>query len=151
VTRGRIESLCLQSAIWHPEAKDLDARGSLIEVVEICTRNDDARAALVTWGQAALKLNDREQFIGWSDVERAQRLGLVVQNRRTLVLADTRMPNLAPRALGSACRVLPEQWEQKHRYKPVLVETFTDIEQFEGTCYKAGGDLSWERRIYSPG
>lgn len=45
VTRGRIESLCLQSAIWHPEAKGLDARGSLIEVVEICTRNDDAWAA----------------------------------------------------------------------------------------------------------
>lgn len=97
--------------------------------------------AILTWGPAALKLNDREQFIGWSNVQRAQRLGLVVQNRRCFVLSETRMPNLASRALSLACRELPRHWEEKHGYKPVLAETFTDIEQFEGTCYKAAG---WE-------
>lgn len=112
-----------------------DVGRTLVQIVH----HKGRRAALVTWGPAALKLNDREQLIGWSDVQRAQRLGLVVQHRRMLVLADTRMPNLASRALGLACRALPEQWEQKHRYKPVLAETFTDIEQFEGTCYKAAG------------
>ena len=29
----------------------------------------------------------------------------------------------------------------KHGYRPLLAETFTDIENFEGTCYKAS---NWE-------
>jgi hypothetical protein len=97
--------------------------------------------AILVWGPAAMKLVDREEWVGWTSQQRSERLGLVVQNRRFLVLAQTRMPNLASRALGLALRALPEHWEAKHGYKPVLAETFTDIESFEGTCYKAAG---WE-------
>ncbi len=43
--RGRVESLCLQSAIWHPEAKGLSLEGSRIEAVTICERNEAAWAA----------------------------------------------------------------------------------------------------------
>ena len=60
-----------------------------------------------------------------------------MQNRRFLVLAKTRMPNLASRALALAVNALPAAWEQAHGYRPLLAETFTDIEAFEGTCYKA--------------
>jgi len=95
--------------------------------------------ALLVWGPAALKLADREEAVGWTDSQRAERLGLVVQNRRFLVLAKTRMPNLASRALALAVNALPAAWEQAHGYRPLLAETFTDIEQFEGTCYKAAG------------
>ena len=95
--------------------------------------------ALLVWGPAALKLADRDAAIGWTDSQRAERIGLVVQNRRFLVLAKTRMPNLASRALGLAVNALPEAWEQLHGFRPLLAETFTDIEQFEGTCYKAVG------------
>jgi hypothetical protein len=35
-----------------------------------------------------------------------------------------------------ALKALPEHWEQAHGYKPLLAETFSDIEQYEGTCYK---------------
>ncbi|MCK9588203.1 MAG: hypothetical protein M0Q93_02440, partial [Terrimicrobiaceae bacterium] len=55
-------------------------------------------------------------------------LGLVVQNRRFLVLSETRMPNLASRALGLSVRAPPGHWEDKHGYKPVLAETFTGIQ-----------------------
>jgi hypothetical protein len=96
-------------------------------------------AALLVWGPAAVKLLDRDEWVGWTHRQRAERLGLVVQNRRFLVLAETRMPNLASRALGMAVRRLPGQWEAAHGYRPVLAETFTDIEAFEGTCYKAAG------------
>jgi hypothetical protein len=98
-------------------------------------------AAILVWGPAAMKLADRDQWIGWTHLQRAERLGLVVQDRRFLVLSATRMPNLASRALGLAVRALPEHWEARHGYKPLLAETFTDIEAFEGTCYKAAG---WE-------
>jgi hypothetical protein len=43
--------------------------------------------------------------------------------------------------MGLALRHLPGQWEQQHGYRPLLAETFTDIESFEGTCYKAS---NWE-------
>jgi hypothetical protein len=92
--------------------------------------------ALLDWGPAALKLADREEWIGWTPRQRAERLGLVVLNRRFLVLGKTRMPNLACRSLALAIKALPEHWELAHGYKPLLAETFSDIEQSEGTCYK---------------
>jgi len=97
--------------------------------------------AILIWGPAAMKLIDRDEWIGWTHRQRAERLGLIVQNRRFLVLAETRMPNLASRAMGLALRHLPGQWQEKHGCRPLLAETFTDIESFEGTCYKAS---NWE-------
>jgi len=97
--------------------------------------------ALLVWGPAALKLADRDHDIGWTDSQRAERIGLIVQNRRFLVLANTRMPNLASRALALAVNALPAAWQAVHGYRPLLAETFTDIEAFEGTCYKAAGWL----------
>ena len=47
------------------------------------------------------------------------------------------MPHLASRAMGLALRHLPDHWQEKHGYYLLLAETFTDIESFEGTCYKA--------------
>ena len=97
--------------------------------------------ALLVWGPACLKLVDRDQWIGWTQQQRSERIGLTVQNRRFLVLSETRMPNLASRALGLAVRSLADHWKEAHGFSPVLAETFTDIESFEGTCYKASG---WE-------
>jgi hypothetical protein len=105
----------------------------LLQVVEY----EGESVALLDWGPATWKLADREEWIGWTAQQRAQRLGLVVLNRRFLVLAKTRMPNLASRSLALAIQALPEQWEQAHGYRPLLAETFSDIEQYEGTCYKA--------------
>lgn len=70
--------------------------------------------ALLVWGLAALKLTDRDADIGWTDSQRAERIGLVVQNRRFLVLTATRMPNLASRSLALAVNALPAAWEQAH-------------------------------------
>ena len=106
---------------------------TLVQIVHLRER----WAAIFLWGPAAMKLIDRDEWIGWTHRQRAERLGLIVQNRRFLVLAETRMPNLASRAMGLALRQLPEQWEEKHGFRPLLAETFTDIESFEGTCYKA--------------
>lgn len=97
---------------------------------------------LLTWGAACYALKDRDRWIGWSATQRAERLKLVVQNRRFLLLSDKgARPNLASQALGAAMRELPAHWRQVFGYEPVLAETFTDIERFAGTCYKASG---WE-------
>lgn len=116
---------------------DLAAGRGLLQVVEDAGR----WVALLDWGQASWKLADRDAHIGWTQRQRADRLALVVQNRRFLVLADARMPNLASRSLALATRALPEHWEAAHGHRPLMAETFTDIERFEGTAYKAAGWL----------
>ena len=95
---------------------------------------------LLAWGSACYALKDRDEWIGWNNTMRAERQKLIVQNRRFLVLKDKgQEPNLASRILGAAVRALPEEWEQEFGYRPVLGETFTDIELHKGTCYKAAG------------
>lgn len=79
-------------------------------------------AALLVWGPAAVKLLDRDEWVGWTHPQRAGCLGLLVQNRRFLVLADARMPNLASRSLALAVRHLPEHWESLWGYRPLLAK-----------------------------
>ncbi|HVU70558.1 MAG TPA: ISAs1 family transposase [Ktedonobacteraceae bacterium] len=110
----------------------------LRQVVE----RDGQAVALLVWGPACYALKDRDQWIGWSPAQRIERLKLLVQNRRFLVLADKgQSPNLASQAMGAALRQLPEQWRQRFGYRPLLAESFTDPEAYAGTCYKAS---NWE-------
>ena len=95
--------------------------------------------ALLLWGPCAYHLKYRDQWISWDAHTAKERRKLVVQNRRFLVLGKARKPNLASKSLALALKHLPLAWEEKHGYRPVLAETFTDPKQFEGTCYKASG------------
>ena len=95
---------------------------------------------LLAWGPACYALKDRDEWIGWHATHRAERQKLMVQNRRYLLLHERGTePNLASKVLAAAMRALPEQWQACFGYRPVLAETFTDIERFYGTCYKACG------------
>jgi hypothetical protein len=110
----------------------------LRQVVELNGR----AVALLVWGPACYSLKDRDQWISWSTVQRIERLKLIVQNRRFLVLADKgQCPNLASQAMGAALRCLPGQWFEQFGYRPLLAESFTDPEAYAGTCYKAS---NWE-------
>jgi len=110
----------------------------LRQVVEMAQKP----VALLVWGPACYALKDRDDWISWSKVQRLERLKLIVQNRRFLVLADKgQSPNLASQAMGAALRALPEQWRERFGYRPLLAESFTDPEAYAGTCYKAS---NWE-------
>ena len=110
----------------------------LRQVVEV----DRKAVALLVWGPACYALKDRDQWISWSTVQRLERLKLIVQNRRFVVLADKgQSPNLASQAMGAALRALPGQWLERFGYRPLLAESFTDPEGYAGTCYKAS---NWE-------
>ena len=101
---------------------------------------DSIWVGLLVWGPAAFKLKDREKWLGWNSAMAAERLKLVVQNRRFLLLKDRgEEPNLASAVLAAACRHLPSQWKQLFEYEPLIAESFTDPEAFKGTCYKASG------------
>ena len=110
---------------------------------------DGQPVALLVWGPACYALKDRDLWISWSASQRAERLKLVVQNRRFLVLAAKgEAPNLASQAMGAALRALPEQWRENFDYRPLLAESFTDPEAYAGTCYKAS---NWEAVGHSAG
>ena len=106
----------------------------LRQIVEVYGRP----AALLVWGPACYALKDRDLWIGWSANHRIERLKLIVQNRRFLILAEKgASPNLASQTMGAALRLLPAHWKQSFGYRPLLAETFTDPESYAGTCYKA--------------
>ncbi len=106
----------------------------LRQIVEVHGRP----TALLVWGPACYAIKDRDRWIGWSANHRVERLKLIVQNRRFLLLtAKGASPNLASQTLGAALRALPAQWQETFTYRPLLAETFTDPEAFAGTCYKA--------------
>ena len=75
-------------------------------------------------------------MIGWDPVTRSQRLKLVVQLRRFLVVGKSRRPNLASQCLGLALRELPARWHAQHGYRPLIAESFSDPESHHGTVYK---------------
>jgi hypothetical protein len=93
--------------------------------------------ALFGFGAAAWKCKARDDFIGWGPDARVQRLHLVVNNARFLVLPWVRVPNLASAALGLVARRIGEDWEATYGYRPALMETFVETPRFAGTSYKA--------------
>lgn len=93
-------------------------------------------AAVLVWCAAAWHLKARDEAVGWDAVTRSERLKLVVQLRRFLVLEEARRPNLAGQSMGLAMSLLTEQWEAEHGYRPLLAESFSDPESHAGTVYK---------------
>lgn len=98
---------------------------------------DGKLAAVLVWCAAAWHLKDRDEAVGWDAVTRSERLKLVVQLRRFLVLEEMRRANLASQCLGAGMRALVGQWESAHGYRPLLAESFSDPESHAGTVYNA--------------
>ena len=44
---------------------------------------------------------------------------------------------MASRILALVSRRLPDDWQARYAYRPVLLETFVEKPRFIGTCYKA--------------
>jgi hypothetical protein len=110
------------------------------DTMRMVAERDGEWVGLLMWGSACYRLKPRDEFIGWTATQRARRQKLVVQNRRFALLAKRgQHPNLASHILGAAVRELPRLWHDAFDYQPLLAETFSDIEAFEGTCYKASG------------
>jgi hypothetical protein len=99
----------------------------------------DEWAALLGWGSAALKCGVRDHWIGWDRALQWQRLHLVANNVRFLMLPGWNQPNLASRVLALNVRRLSPDWEVCHGHPVLLAETFVDGARFRGTCYRAAG------------
>lgn len=104
---------------------------------------DDEWVGLMSFGQGSYHLHERDSFIGWTDVQRGRRLGLLAQNTRFVLLHERgQYPNLASRIISMVNKRLSADWQQQFGSPVVAVETFVDPEFFQGTCYQASG---WQR------
>lgn len=90
----------------------------------------------IGFGAAAWKVACRDQWIGWNSEQRCRRLDLVLNNARFLILPWLRVPNLAGSCLGECLRRLPEDFQQRYGWRPVVLETFVET-RFQGRCYQA--------------
>jgi hypothetical protein len=93
--------------------------------------------ALLSFGASAWKLAGRDRFIGWPEPQRLKNLQLVVNNARFLILPWIQSKGLASKILSIVNRQLPNDWQQRYGYRPVLLETFVESQRHRGTCYKA--------------
>lgn len=102
---------------------------------------DGQRVALLGFSAAAWKVAPRDEFIGWTQEQRKNRLHHIVDNSRFLLLPWVHSKNLASRILSIAARQLPDYWQERYNYRPLLMETFVEKGRFAGTCYKAANWL----------
>ncbi len=93
--------------------------------------------ALLGFSSAAWKVAARDAFIGWSPQQRQRNLHRVVNNSRFLILPWIHCKNLASKILARAARILPDDWDQRYGYRPLLLETFVEKDRFAGTSYRA--------------
>jgi hypothetical protein len=93
--------------------------------------------SLIGFSVAALKCKARDRWIGWGYRHQYDRLKLIVNNNRFLILPGCHIRNLASRIISLCLKRLADDWAIVFGHKIVLVETFVDPDKFMGTVYKA--------------
>lgn len=95
----------------------------------------------LAFSAAARHVRVRDQWIGWSVRARVHQRHQVVNNSRFLILPQVQVPSLASHILSLASQRLPQDWQERYHYRPVLLETYVDAHQQRGHCYRAA---NWE-------
>ncbi len=98
---------------------------------------DNHTVALLSFSAAALKCSARDQWIGWGYRHQYDRLNLVANNSRFLILPGCHVKNLASQILSQCRRRIQQDWIDHFAYPLLLLETFVDPERFHGTIYRA--------------
>ena len=102
--------------------------------------SDQGVLGCIQFSASAWALESRDKWIGWTVDDRKQRLHLIINNSRFLILPTVRIKNLASRVLSIARKQVLMDWPDRFGYSPVLLETFVDSSVYRGTIYKAS---SW--------
>ena len=85
----------------------------------------------------AWKCAARGAWIGWDFRHQYDRLHLIANNSRLLILPEHHYPNLASRVVAGGERRLAADWRARFGYPLLLLETFVDPRYFHGTLYHA--------------
>jgi len=105
----------------------------------VATDADGDWVAVLVFSAAANHLKHRDHWIRWSEAQRRRRLRLLTNNARFLLLPDRTEPNLGSRVLRLTLERLSQDWQAHYGHPVLVVETFVDPDQFDGTVYSAHG------------
>ena len=96
--------------------------------------------ALIGFSAPALKCRARDAWIGWDFRVQYDRLHLVTDNSRFLILPGWHRPNLASRLLSLCERRLVSDWPIRFGHPLLLLETFVDPSRFRApsTAHRTG-------------
>ena len=93
--------------------------------------------ALIGVSAAALKCGVRDRWIGWDFRIQYDRLRLIANNSRFLILPEWRQPNIGSRVLSLTERRIVADWQARFNHPLLLLETFVDPSRFYGGVYRA--------------
>lgn len=93
--------------------------------------------ACLAWSSAPLQLNLRDAYVGAPKEDYRHNLHLIAYNSRYLILPWVRVSQLASHLLARIARRLSADWQELYHHPIHLLESFVDIERFQGTCYRA--------------
>lgn len=96
----------------------------------------------LSFSAAALFLEDRDRFIGWSVTDRKKNLHKLASNSRFLILPQLEIKNLASHLLSGCLKRLRSDWHEKYEDDLILAESFVEKDRFIGTSYQAS---NWHR------
>lgn len=114
----------------------------------------DQWLALLSFSAAALKCSARDEWIGWDYRHQYDRLNLVANNSRFVILPSYHDKNRASQILSRCKRRIRQDWLDRFGYPLLLLETFVDPDHYHGTIYRASnwilvGSTQGYRRIKS--
>jgi len=159
------ESLKIREVVVRPVGKQEEARyqelmnahhylGGLPKIGETLwyvAEWGEQWVALVSFSAAAWKCRVRDEWIGWNWRHQYDRLKLVVNNSRFLILPEWHVANLGSRVLSQCEKRLGNDWRELFGHPVLLMETLVDSERFQGTVYPAIGVLKTNAITFSTG
>ena len=141
----QLVSHTLQEPLWDQLVRQyhyLGCRKLLGRRLKYLAFSGQRPVAALSWSAAALKTGARDEYIGWSGLQRKAQLHRIVNNSRFLILPWVRIPHLASHVLAQNLRRLRGDWFRHFGTDLFLAETFVDPLRFKATCYKAA---NWQR------
>jgi len=93
--------------------------------------------ACISFSASALKCAARDRWIGWASMRQYDRLHLISNNSRFLILPAWHVPNLGSKVLSLCERRINSDWLLTFGHPLLLLETFVDPARFLGTVYRA--------------
>ncbi len=101
----------------------------------------DQWVAQLSMSAAALKCGVRDRWIGWDFRTQYDRLKLIANNSRFLILPDWHRPNIGSRVLSLTEHRIATDWQARFGHPLLLLETFVDPRRFHGGVYRAANWL----------
>ena len=83
-------------------------------------KSEETILGCLQFSASSWALSSRDEWIGWNVEDRKQRLHLIVNNSRFLILPWVNVKNLASKVLSMAIKQLQEDWLREYCYAPVL-------------------------------